>query len=162
MTPSLNWYRKHFPSLVEPDNLTALLRVLHGLGSRDRQHVVAFHAVGSAGRVDHFLGLPVSRSTVGVTHAAGTVPGLVLEPVDGPPMIQPQAAWSLWSSSSRRPLRTEEPARASQALLTALAAAGRGETIVLQWLLGPVRRPVVVPTKHAPVLSESWPRRPWR
>jgi hypothetical protein len=52
----------------------------------------------------------------------------------------------------------DEPARLSQALLNALAAAGRHEAVALQWLLGPVRRPVVVPTKHPPVLSESWPR----
>ncbi len=152
------WYRLHFPSLIEPNSVTTLLRLLHGLGSRCRQHVVAFVAVGHDGRVEHFLGLPAGRDTVGLNQATATLPGLVLEPVDRPPVGQPQAAWRLWASSSRRPLRTDEPARLAQALLTALAAAGRGETVVLQWLLGPVRRPVVVPTKHPPVLSESWPR----
>jgi hypothetical protein len=158
MTAAPSWYRLHFPRLVEPADLTALLRALHGLGSPGRQHVVVFQAVGQAGRVDHFLGLPASRDAVGLTQATAALPGLVLEPIDDPPMAQPQAAWRLWASSSRRPLRTDDPARQSQTLLTALAAAGRGETVVLQWLLGPVRRPVVVPTKHPPLLSESWPR----
>src|SRR3954462_1418105 len=153
MTAAATWYRLHFPHLVEPEQVTALLRALHGLGSRDRLHVVSFQAVGQAGRVEHFLGLPAGRDTFGLAQATATVPGLVLQPVDRPPLAQPQAAWRLWASSSRRPLRTEEPARLSQALLTALASAGRGETIVLQWLLGPVRRPAVVPTKHPPLLS---------
>jgi hypothetical protein len=153
-----DWYRPHFPNLAEPDGLTAFLRVLHGLGGHDRRHVIIFFAIGHDGRVDHFLGLPAGRSALAITQAAATIPGLVLEPIASPELGQMQAAWRIWASSSRRPFRTDEPDRLSQALVTALAAAGRGERLLLLWLLGPVRRPVVVPTKHAPVLSESWSR----
>jgi hypothetical protein len=158
MSAGTDWYRPHFPNLTEPEGLTEFLRVLHGLGGHDRQHVIAFIAIGHDGRVDHFLGLPSDRSAVAIKQAAGTIPGLVLESVERPLLGQPQAAWRLWASSSRRPFRTDEPERLSQAILIALAAARRGETIVLLWQLGRVRRPAVVPTKHAPVLSESWSR----
>ncbi|MGY1681995.1 type IV secretory system conjugative DNA transfer family protein [Geodermatophilus sp. SYSU D01176] len=152
------WLRHRFPVVVEPGQLTALLRCFHGLGSDHRERPVAFQAVGHAGHVDHFLRLPPQRRTGLLAQARSTVPGLTLEPSDGPQVGQPQAAWRLWSSSSRLPLRTDEPAAVSQAVLTALAEAGAGERVTLQWLLGPVRRPVVVPSRHSPVLSESWPR----
>jgi hypothetical protein len=120
--------------------------------------VIIFLAVGHDGRVDHFLGLPTGRSAVAVTQAAAAIPGLVLEPVARPSLGRPQAAWRIWASSSRRPFRTNEPEHISQTILTALAAPGPGERLALVWILGKVRRPVVVPAKHAPVLSESWPR----
>src|SRR3954447_8345309 len=158
MSRGTDWYRPHFPNLTEPDGLTALLRVFHGLGGHGRRQVIIFLAVGHDDRVDHFLGLPAGRTALAMKQAAATIPGLVLEPVEAPELGQPHAAWRLWASSSRRPFRTDEPDRPSQAAVTSLAEAGRGERLLLLWLLGPVRRPVVVPTKHAPVLSESWSR----
>lgn len=152
------WYGLQFPSLVEPEQVSALLRVMHGLSSPGRQPIAVFHAVGQGGRVAHYLGLPNGRIDGLRAQIASTVPGLLLQPVDDLDIGQPQAAWRLWASSSRRPLRFTDPAAVSQAVLTALAGTGNNDRVSLQWLIGPVRRPVVVPTKHAPALSESWPR----
>lgn len=152
------WHWLQFPSLVEPDQLSALLRVLHGLSGPTRQPVAVLEVVGRRGAVEHYLRLPATRTSLLRAQAERIVPGLALQPVDRPDIGAPQAAWRLWASSSRRPLRADDPAAVSQAILNALANAQRGEVLVLQWLLGPVRRPVVVPTKHSPVLSESSPR----
>ncbi|MBM7807768.1 hypothetical protein JOD57_003605 [Geodermatophilus bullaregiensis] len=152
------WFRPRFPVVVEPAQLTSLLRAFHGLGSAHQDRPVTFQAVGHAGRVNHFLRLPSERMTGLLAQARSAVPGLAFEPGDGPDVGQPQTAWRLWSSSSPQPLRTDEPAAVSQTVLTALAVARTDEIVTLQWLLGPVRRPVVVPNRHSPVLSESWPR----
>jgi hypothetical protein len=152
------WFAKRFPVVVEPEQLTALLRAFHGLGVQSRVRPVIFEAVGRAGRVDHFLRLPAEQVTGLSAQARSTVPGLVLEQTSRPDLGRPQAAWRLWSSSSRLPLRTDEPSLVSQAVLTALAGARNNEVVTLQWLLGPVRRPIVVPSRHGPLLSESWPR----
>jgi hypothetical protein len=156
--PSYQWYRLHFPSLVEPEQFSALLHVLHGLSSPGRQPLAIFQAVGRRGGVEHHVRLPEARSAALLAHAGNTVPGLLLQPIDRVDVGQPQAAWRLWASSSRRPLRVDDPAAVSQAVLTALASVHGDEVLVMQWLLGPVRRPVVVPTRHSPLLSESWPR----
>jgi hypothetical protein len=156
--PATDWFRLCFPNVVQPEQLTALLRAVHGLSTTRRQPPVVFQAVGRDGRVDHFLRLPRDRVASQLAQAQMAVPGLVLEPTEGPNVGQPQAAWRLWLSSSRLPLRSDDPAAVSQAVLTALAAARSDEVLVLQWLLGPVRRPVVVPSRHSPVMSESWPR----
>lgn len=152
------WHQLQFPSVVEPDQLTALLRVLHGLSSPSRQPVAVLELVGRRGAVEHYLRLSLSQTSALLAQASRSVPGLVLQPIERPDIGAPQAAWRLWASSSRRPLWADNPAAISQAILTALANAQGGEVLVLQWLVGPVRRPVVVPTRHSPVLSESWPR----
>src|SRR4051794_8500079 len=157
-SPAPEWFALRFPVVVEPEQLTGLLRAFHGLGSHHRDRPVVFLAVGHDGRVDHFLRLPAERMAGLLAQARSTVPGLALEPSDDPDVGQPQAAWRLWSSSSRLPLRTDEPAAVSQAVLTALAGARRDEVVSLYWVFGPVRRPLVVPSKHSPMLSESWPR----
>ena len=152
------WYQLEFPSIVEPDQLLAFLRTVHGMSSPKHKVFIVFQAVGRAGRVEHYLRLPSECAKGLLVQATSTVPGLVLRSVDKVDLGQPQAAWRLWLSTSRRPLRSDEPAAISQAVLTALASARADEVLVLQWLVGPVRRPLVVASKHSPVLSESWPR----
>ncbi len=152
------WFALRFPVIVEPEQLTALLRAFHGLAHQPHIRPLIFEAVGHAGRVDHFLRLPAQQVGGLIAQAHSTVPGLVLEPCGRPDVGQPQAGWRVWSSSSRRPLRTDEPGLVSQAILTALGNARKSEVVTLQWLLGPVRRPLVVPSRHGPLPSESWPR----
>src|SRR2546425_623639 len=43
-------------------------------------------------------------------------------------------------------------------LLAALGSLEDGEVLVLQWLLGPVRRPLAVPIKTPDTPGESWTR----
>ncbi len=154
---SHQWFRLEFPNVVEPEQLGAFLRTVHGLSSL-HQSSMAFVAVGRGGHIEHYLRLPTARAGTLLPQAKAAVPGLVLVPGDAPDLGRPQAAWRVWFSSSRRPLRRDAPAAIAQTLLTALATASADETVSLQWLLGPVRRPLVVPTRHAPVHNESWLR----
>jgi hypothetical protein len=90
--PSYQWYRLQFPSLVEPEQFSALLHVLHGLSSPGRQPVAVFEAIGRRSGVEHHVRLPVARSAALLAHAATTVPGLLLQPIDRADVGQPQAA----------------------------------------------------------------------
>jgi hypothetical protein len=155
---AFQWYRLTFPSSVKPEQFSAFLTAVHGLSRPGRGEPVVFQAVGRRRRVEHYLRLPAERAPGFQAQAVSALPGLILLPVPTVDVGQPQAAWRVWLSSSRRPLRREAPALVSQALLTAIASAGPDEVVVLQWLLGPVRRPVVVPTRHTPLLPESWPQ----
>ncbi len=151
-----SWHRLRFPSLVEPDGLTNFLRSLHGLSRPGGGTPFIFEIVAKPDQIEHYLAIPVDREAAIRRHATA-VPGLVLDAIDAAPDIAPQAAWRLWLSSSRRPLRDAVPAETASTILTALTGLVYGETVVLQWLLGPVRRPVVVPANHAGQLNESWP-----
>lgn len=156
--PAPSWYTLTFPSQVAADGVTALLRVFHGLaGPAPRSERLILQATGRGGQVEHQVRLPPRRSAALLSQATVAVPGLLLRPARVE-LSNVQAAWRLWSSSSRRPLRVNDPLVVSQAILTALTAARTNERLILQWLLGPPRRPAVVSTRHTPVLSESWSR----
>lgn len=156
--PANNWYRLTFPRVVEVDQVSALLRAAHGLaGSHRRDEMIILQAAGRGGQVEHSLRLAAQRRAALEVQATRAVPGLVMRPAQVE-LGSLTAAWRLWSSSSRRPLRSSDPLAVSHAVLTALTAPRSDEQLLLQWLLGPRRRPMVVPTRHAPVHSESWPR----
>src|SRR5262249_48818600 len=52
-----------------------------------------------------------------------------------------------WLSSRQRPLDLRQSEIITKGLITALSSAGPGEALILQWVLGPVRRPRAVGSK---------------
>jgi len=152
-----SWHKLQFPSLLEPERFEAFLRAIYGMSTPGRGEAFVFQLSARAGQIDHYLGVP-PRRLAAVAAQLHTINGLVAEPVTILPEVTYQAAWRLSLSSSRRPLRSSEPEINAQTLLAGLSDLHGSEVVTLQWLLGPVRRPMIVPTQHAGQLNESWPR----
>jgi Type IV secretion-system coupling protein DNA-binding domain len=149
-------YRIQFPTELAVDAVTGALLSLAGLSRPGRKLVHRFDVTARPGDVVHRLYLAKAVNQMGARQLVAAVPGLVLMP--GPAAEPPTFAWRLWASTSRRSL--SGPAEhAARTLLVALTGSlGRDESVSLHWLLGPVRRPRSVGSRHTAVLSESWPR----
>ena len=145
-------YRLHFPRDLTAAQVFAVLMTLNG-SSTVRALPLGIVTRGSRQRIEHVLTLPEGRGHL-AEQLPSLVPGLRLEPAEAP--APPLFAWRLWQSTSRRPLRTDQPDLVSRALLTALTSVRGGERLELHWRLGPVRRSLSVGTRHAPMHSESW------
>lgn len=150
-------YRLHFPRDLTVDQVLALLLTINGT-STVQAAPLRFSVRGVDGRLEHRLELPLQRSGL-TAQLPLLLPGLRLEQEAeaGPAAMQPSHVWRLWQSSSRRPLRSDHPELTSRAVLTALQAVRGPEWLEFGWVLGPVRRPLSVGSKHSGVLSESWP-----
>ena len=153
----LTAYRLYFPRELSPEQVLGLLLTING-SSTVQAAALRFSVRGTANRLEHRLKLPISRLSL-VVQLPRLLPGLRLDPEEEARVAPaPTYAWRLWQSSSRRPLRSDHPELTSRAILTALQAARSSEWLELGWVLGPVRRPLSVGSKHSGVLSESWPR----
>lgn len=148
-------YRLHFPREIGTGQVLGVLLALNGT-STVRGLPLRLSVRGSRGRLDHLLTVSPA-STSFTSQLTQMLPGLRLDPVEDAAHTSPTFVWRLWQSSSRRPLRTDHPDLTTRTVLTALLA-GRGpEWLELSWRFGPVRRPLSVGSRHASVLSESWP-----
>jgi hypothetical protein len=149
---ALTWYRLRWPREVEPEQLTQVFRLLATVAGRP----VVVEAVGSAGVVEHCLALPGGRAASVVDQLRAAVPGMALEEVSTRPALAVTRAIELRLSTTRRPLRTDDVAGVSRAVLTALAHVGRGERLSVQWVLGRSLAPVAVPNRLDGLGRESW------
>ncbi len=147
-------YRLHFPRDLTGDQVLGVLLALNG---RSTVHALPLRLSirGVQGRLEHRLALPQGRQDL-VRQLPELLTGLRLDEEEQP-TAPPSHAWRLWQSSSRRPLRVDHPELTTRAILTALTAVRDSEWLELGWVLGPVRRPLSVGSRHAPVHSESWP-----
>jgi len=151
-SPVLTWHRLSWPREVEPDQLTQALRLLATAGGRP----VVIEAVGSAGRVEHLLALPVNRAESMVDQLRAAIPSLSVEVLATRPALSVTRAMQLRTTTQRRSLFTDDLASVSRAILTALAQARRGEQLSLQWVLGRSLAPVAVPNHLDSLGQESW------
>lgn len=148
-------YRLHFPRDLTPEQVLGVLLAING-ASTVQASSLRFSLRSAAGQLEHRLELPRTGSGLPV-QLPRLLPGLRLDEEEGAGPTAPSHAWRLWQSSSRRPLRVDHPELTTPAILTALQAARGPEWLELHWVLGPVRRPLSVGSKHAGMLSESWP-----
>lgn len=145
-------YRLHFPRDLSAAQVFATLLALNG-ASTVRALPLGVITRGSQHRIEHYLSLPEGRAHL-VEQLPNLVPGLRLEKVAT--AAAPDFVWRLWQSTSRRPLRTDQPELVARAVLTALLSARGQERLELHWRLGPVRRSLSVGSRHAPMHSENW------
>lgn len=151
-SPALAWHRLRWPREVAPEQLTQALRLLATAGGSP----VVLEAVGVAGRVEHRLALPASRSVGLVDQLRAAMPGLSIEVLTERPALSVTRAVQLRTTTHRRSLFTDDLASVSRAVLTALAQARRGEQLSLQWVLGRTLAPVAVPNHLDSLGQESW------
>lgn len=156
------WFELQFPYLLEASQLDAWLRQLHGMSTPGRHDAWIIQAVSDGSGIRHQVGLVAQRAKAVKAQAEACMPGALLLPLTAAPNLNGTTgsagirAWRLWLSTSRRPLRLDDPEATSRGLLTALAQVRGSECLTLQWWLGPVRRPVIVPNTQAANLGESW------
>jgi hypothetical protein len=152
---ALDWFQLTFPRTVDAKQVTVALAALNGLSTPARRDPLVLQVVAHDHRIEHFLAVPTERAAAASQQVTAALPGTSLAAASRPAFSR-TPAWRLWLSSSRRPLDMANAEPVSRALLTAFAGVRMDEVVVVQWLLGPVRRPIAVGTYHPPVLGESW------
>ena len=153
MSQSFHTFQLSFPRELSKDNVNDLLLTLAGHGSTHGTPV-RFTVRVSRGKLTHFITVPAKHLGL-VRRLELHVSGLAPTELDASLPASPYV-WKLWQSSSRRPLRRDREELTARALLIAMLATGKGESVELRWLLGPVRRPLSVGTKHPGLSSETW------
>jgi hypothetical protein len=149
---SLTWCRLRWPREVEPEQVVQVFRLLATTAGSP----VVIEAVGSPGMVEHRLALPASHAEATADQLRASIPGLSIEEVSARPAIAATRAVELRLSTKRRPLRTDDTAGVSRAMLTALAHLRRSERLSVQWVLGRSLTPVAVPNHLEGLARESW------
>jgi hypothetical protein len=149
---ALVWYRLRWPREVTPEQITQVFRLLASAGGQP----IVIETVGSVGAVEHRLALPESRSGSVVDQLRAAIPGLTIEEVPTRPPLGASHAVELRMTTRRRPLRIDDMAGLSRALLTALAHLHKGEHLCVQWVLGRTLAATTVPHDGRAIGRESW------
>jgi hypothetical protein len=151
------WLQLRWPHEVKPEQLEAALLALNGLTTPKRRDAFALVTVGTTAGVTHYLAVPPERREAITDRLRQAIPGLAVDESEAPGVIW-TTVWAVWMSTRTRPLRTSTVESQSAGLVTAMAHAGRDEGLALAWTIGPVRRPLAVPSKATRDLSEAWRR----
>jgi hypothetical protein len=146
------WYRLRWPREVTPDQIGLVFRLFASAGGQP----IVIETVGSAGTVEHRLALPESRAGSVVDQLRAAIPGVAIEETPTRPPLGVSHAVELRLTTKRRPLRTEDMAGLSRALLTALAHLHEGEHLSVQWVLGRSLPAMTVPHDPHAIGRESW------
>jgi RecA/RadA recombinase len=148
----LVWYRLRWPREVSPEQLTLIFRLLASMAGTP----VIIEAISEAGSVSHRVAVPEGRAGGVVHQMRAALPGLDVRTVPTRRVEGVDRVVELRLSTRRRPLRTDDPAGVSRAVLTALAHVGRGEMLGLQWVLRRSVIPTAVPSQIDSLAPESW------
>jgi hypothetical protein len=148
----LRWYRLRWPREVTPEQIMEGFRLLAAAGGQP----IVIETVGSAGSVEHRLALPESRGGSVVDQLRAAIPGLSVEARPQRPPLGASHAVELHLTTKRRPLRTDDMAGLSRALLTALAHLHTSEHLSVQWILGRPLAATTVPHDPQAIGRESW------
>jgi hypothetical protein len=106
--------------------------------------------------VEHRLALPATHADSVIDQLRATLPGLAVEALVERPALAVSHAVQLGLSTRLRPLRTDDMASVSRALLVALAHVRRGEHLSIQWLLSRPLAARAVPNHLEGVTRETW------
>ena len=153
--PDRCWVRLKWPREVTTDQAAAALRALNGLSTPRRHDAIVLQIVAGAGAIEHQIGIAEAKEQALVHQLRQALPGLGTEVLDTAPTFEVNLAWRVWLSTRRRPLAIDQTEAVANGLLAALGSVEVDELLVLQWILGPVRRPLAVPIKGADVHSDS-------
>jgi hypothetical protein len=139
---SIRWFSLTWPREVEAEQVMQACRLLANAGRAP----IVIEAVGRAGVVEHRLGLPSEQASPLCRQLRGLMPGLATTAINERPPVAAKHALELRITSRRRPVRTDDLATCSRALLTALGGLSTGEELSLQIILArPVAASVVNP-----------------
>jgi hypothetical protein len=138
------WYEVHWPRVVDETGITAFFRSLTGDRSTS---VVALEIVATNGALSYRLGLTQRMASAATAALPSFVPGTMTTLITDKYVPAPTFAWEIGMSSRLRPLRQDDAEGITRTLVTALSTTREGETLILQWLLGPRLTPKRVGSK---------------
>ena len=147
MSQSHVWATLRFPRETTSAQALAALLAMSGSSTPFWADSLIWEVVGATGGIIHRLRIPEARSANLHRQLHTALPGLFIETIEEVPELSCSRAWRAWQSSKNRSLNTDQAEVIAHGMLTALASVVRDETLALQWLLGPVRRPSAVANK---------------
>jgi hypothetical protein len=160
----LTWADLRFPREVTTTQGLAALLAINGHSTTKRREALTFEVTGDKAGIRYQLGVPEARAGVLHQQLQTTIPGLAIKGMNVP-RLRIDRVWQAWQTSNMRVLSTDQPEVISQAILTALAAVRGSETLVMQWTLGPVRRPTAVGSQvtgsHGPTFLAALAKAPF-
>jgi hypothetical protein len=149
----LTWFCLRWPREVSPDQVLQLTRLLASAAGTP----LIIEAVGSAGMVEHRIGLVPGHAESVVDQLQAALPGLAIESVRERPAVHVNRLVELRQTTRLRSL-SGDIASSSRALLTALAQTHKHEYLTLQWVLARRLPPRSVPSQAKGLSQESWLR----
>lgn len=147
----MEWFRLTWPRDVEAEQVVEAFRVLASSG----RCPVVIETVGRPNAVEHRLALPANQAAGLGSQLRALMPGLAITARGERPPIDPEHALELRITTRRRPVRTNDLAACSRAILTALSELAHDEQLVVQVALARSVAASVVPNE-IPGGSESW------
>jgi hypothetical protein len=153
MSVAMRTLRLVWPREVTDKHVAAAIQLLATTGGTP----LVLEALGQFGRVEHRLTLSEGRSAAVTTQLRHAIPGLGIEGISQEEVLPVfNRAIELRLSTARRPLQSDQAELVSGALLTALAHVGRGEALVLRWVLQSSLAPTAVPSRIEQLHDESF------
>lgn len=132
----LVWRRMHWPQELDPE---MALRLLRQLAADRRNRLLVFEAEATRSGIEYRVATEPAAGQHSERLLRALVPGLELTRTSHPK--RSGAVVSLRLSSNRIPLRSDDPAGVSRALLAALSMVDRDERLAVRWLLGRRHQP---------------------
>lgn len=148
----LVWREIHWPPELAPELAASALRQL---GTDHFVRLIALEVEARDGVIVHRIGVPAPAATRVEQLFTTLVWGSVLTPAAR--RAELPDAWRITLTGQHRPLQVAEPERMSRAVLAAITAAGKNESVVVQWLLGRTHAPRPVAAAET-MPSDTW----WR
>src|SRR5580658_828924 len=136
--PTMVWRQLHWPQPLDADRALAVLR---SWAADRRSPRLVLEARATGGGIAYLLGGPLPAVLSAQHRLRSGIPDVRLTAIteERAPL---HSASRLKLSTRHRPLRSDQPEEIARAVLGALSQARRGETVVLQLMLGPRRIPL--------------------
>jgi hypothetical protein len=150
--PTLRWFSLTWPREVEAEQVVQACRLLASAG----RSPIVIESVGRRGFVEHRLALPREQASALCRQLRALMPGLATASLKERPAIEAKHGLELRITTRRRPVRTDDLATCSRAVLTALGGLSKDEQLSLQVVLARPIAPSVVSPEARRFRSESW------
>lgn len=134
----LTWTELHLPAPLAPDTARAAVQALAGLSGQPR---LVLEAVGQGGRVSWRLGVDGAATPRVLAVLATHLPDLRTDPLANNDRDIDVAGTLRLPGHRRTSLQTDQLEPVTRGVLSALSSARSGESVRLQVILGPRRRP---------------------
>ncbi len=136
-------YRLRFKRGLDPKAATEFFGGLSGLVAPRRERRVGIRAIviettATAAGIAHHLLAPRSLAPIVLAQLRAALPDASIQEVPVLDSGRPTIAGEVGISTRERPLRTDDPAVVSTAILASLQPLSKDERVILQWIVSPV------------------------
>lgn len=149
------WLRLTWPRRLNVEQATGALTALQSLSSASPRSALLLEVEGTYSGIEHRLRVPSSRVWAIVVQLRQALGGDVEVLAEPPETRTWDRAGRVSLSTERRPLADGRAEEVAAGLLAALGDLDRGETVLVQWWLGPRRHPISLPSPATVPAGES-------